>query len=167
MSYCTPCEGRGYRHQIGTDCPFPTAPWYVRSIDPGLSYWRGGPPGLAQTNVCVVACDTRAEAQSVLRYVKSRSDQTFARITPVRPRAKRDVLISNMEGWRARAREQDEAEAERIRATAQGATTFTCGCVATITNNPWTVVFYKFCPTARHRLKDPGWIHGHLESHQP
>lgn len=72
--------------------PIPKAEYYVLSNDTFLSNMG---PAEGKTNVCVVPCNSYAQATWVSRYAKSRGDQKYVRIVTTTPRSKSNVL----EGW--------------------------------------------------------------------
>ena len=88
------------------------APFYVVSTDRFMSGWGHA---TRKINKCVVPCETMEQAESVKRYVESRSEQEDIQILDEKPAPEKDVLYSVVEGWLRRAAELDKDE-ERINA---------------------------------------------------
>lgn len=90
-----------YNSSTETFEPIPDAPFYVLSNDTFMSGWGKAKDKI---NTCVVPCDTYEQAETVERYVRSRSEQKRVRIA-TNVRAKRNVIYSLCEGWKERAKE--------------------------------------------------------------
>lgn len=76
--------------------PIPKAKCYVLSNDSFMSGW-----GYAKNkiNTVVVPCESLEQAKKVEKYVESRSDQKYIRITTNKPRTKQHVLYSLELEW--------------------------------------------------------------------
>lgn len=95
-----------FYYKKGVYLPIPKAPWYVLSNDLYMS--KFGPPRQNnQINVCVVPCDTYKQAESVERYVRTRSDQKRIRIVYNPPRSNPGRMYSLVLGWKDLAAEME------------------------------------------------------------
>jgi len=72
---------------------FPNAPFYVLANDKFLSGWG---PAKGKVNTVVLPCATLAEAETVEKNAKNRSDMKFVRIVSNKPRMKQGVMYSLM-----------------------------------------------------------------------
>ena len=74
----------------------PDSKLYVLCNDKFMSGW-----GKAENmiNTCVIPCDTIEEANKVIDYINSRSDQNRIRIVTDKLRTKKDVLYSLLDKW--------------------------------------------------------------------
>ena len=79
-------------------------PYYVISVDRGMSGW-GDMKG--KINKCIVPCDTFDQAESVVRYIESRTDQEDIEIVEGEPSIEPNVEYSIVIGWLRKARTLD------------------------------------------------------------
>lgn len=92
---CNKCD---HPHPLSDNCWIPDADCYVVSHDKFMSGW-----GYAKdkTNVCVVPCDSHAEAEKVYDYIlHHRTDQQRLRINIRKPQPRKGLLISNLSSWK-------------------------------------------------------------------
>lgn len=91
-------------HGWRNSCAIPDAPIYVLSNDSFMSGW-GESQG--KINTCVVPCASLEEANDVIRYIESRSDQKYIRLAQNKPQP-RHRKLSLMLSWRYNALRMDE-----------------------------------------------------------
>jgi hypothetical protein len=77
-------------HGDGTE-QIPTAPYYVLSNDTFMSGWG---PAADKINTVVLPCRSYEEAEAVVKYAKSRTDQQRVRIVGNKPQLRHGVLYS-------------------------------------------------------------------------
>ncbi len=98
---CGACrQVHGWKHS----CSIPDAPIYVLSNDTFMSYWG---ESINKINTCVVPCASLEEANAVIRYIESRSDQKYIRLAQNKPQP-RHRKLSLLLSWRYNALEIDE-----------------------------------------------------------
>lgn len=67
----------GKYYKDGRFYDIPSSRYYVISTDTCMSYWG---PCKGKKNICIVPCTNKREAEKVLAYVKTRTDQEDALI---------------------------------------------------------------------------------------
>lgn len=98
------CGACRHVHGWRGSCDIPDAPIYVLSNDSFMSYWG---ESAGKINTCVVPCASLEEANDVIRYIESRSDQKYIRLTQNKPQP-RHRKLSLMLSWRYNALKIDE-----------------------------------------------------------